>query len=116
MKFLILIYNNPQSRAVWQSLPPAQREAGLAAYRALDAELEASGELVVAAPLAPSAGTTVGPLATDGPFAEVKEFLAGFYVVDCDDAARARQIAARIPEAEFGAVEVRPTITLDEFA
>jgi hypothetical protein len=50
-------------------------------------------------------------MTTDGPFAEVKEQLAGFYLVECDSIERATEIAARIPEAEAGVVEVRPVRT-----
>ena len=49
---------------------------------------------------------------TDGPFAETKELLAGFYLVDCDNEGRAVEIAARFPEAEFGLIEVRPVLDM----
>ena len=49
-------------------------------------------------------------MATDGPFAEVKEHLAGFFLVDCESFERAIEIAARVPEAELGLVEVRPVL------
>jgi hypothetical protein len=45
---------------------------------------------------------------TDGPYVEAKEFLAGYYVVDCDRVERANELAARIPDARFTAIEVRP--------
>jgi hypothetical protein len=50
---------------------------------------------------------------SDGPFAEAKEFLAGFYLVECGSVERAVEIAARIPDAEFGTVEVRPVLDLE---
>jgi len=49
-------------------------------------------------------------LTTDGPYAEAKEMLAGIFLVECDSPERAVEIAARIPEAQFGVVEVRPTM------
>ncbi len=52
---------------------------------------------------------------TDGPFAEAKEHLAGFYLVDCDDEARALEIAARVPDAVWGLVEVRPVLDTSEW-
>ena len=52
-------------------------------------------------------------LRTDAPLAEAKEHLAGFYLIDCADPERAAQIAARIPEAAFGLVEVWPVMTYD---
>jgi hypothetical protein len=121
MKFAILIYHNPLSRDIWDRLTPEQRAEGLRAYAGLDDDLAASGELVAAQALAdPSHGTRVsvssGQVVTsDGPFAEAKEHLAGFYLVDCDDIERAVALAARIPEAAHGLVEVRPTLSLSDF-
>ena len=51
-------------------------------------------------------------MTTDGPFAEAKEQLAGFYLIECHSIERATEIAARIPEAEVGVVEIRPVRTL----
>lgn len=51
-------------------------------------------------------------MTSDGPFAEAKELLAGFYLVECEDIDRAIEIAGRIPEAELGLVEVRPALDL----
>lgn len=121
MKYLILIYSNPDSRAIWDGLPSDQRAVGLAAYAALNEDLNESGEMIVAEALAdPSLAKRVSvhegrPMTTDGPFAEVKELVAGFYVVDCESTERAVQIAARIPEAELGLVEVRPCMDLSGF-
>jgi hypothetical protein len=119
VKYLILIYSNPRSRQVFESLPPEQRAEGYRAYAALDEELAASGELIVSEALAdPSlarrvtvrAGRTI---TSDGPFAEVKEHLAGLYLVECDSLDRAVQIAARVPAAEDLEIEVRPVLELD---
>lgn len=116
MKYVILIYHNAEAMSVWQTLSPQQQAAGLRVYEELTAELAASGELVTADALADrslakrvTAGQG-GPIVSDGPFAEAKEELAGIYVVECDTAVRAQAIAARIPEARFGLVEVRPTM------
>lgn len=51
-------------------------------------------------------------MTADGPFAEVKEHLAGFYLVDCESTDRAVQIAARVPDAVWGLVEVRPVLDM----
>jgi hypothetical protein len=51
-------------------------------------------------------------LTSDGPFAEAKELLAGFFLLDCDSLERAVEVAARMPEAELGLIEVRPVLTL----
>jgi hypothetical protein len=121
MKYMILIYSNPQSRQVFEEMSRAERSEGLKAYAALTEDLTASGEFIVSAPLA-DASLTKRVLArdgraitTDGPFAEVKEQLAGFYFVDCDSIERAVEYAARVPEASLGLVEVRPTMDLSAF-
>jgi hypothetical protein len=122
VKYLILIYSNPESRALWESFPPEQRAQGLAAYEALDKELAESGEMVVSEALADAATTkrvhvTEGrTLTTDGPFAEVKEYLVGFYLVECASIERAVEIAAKVPEAFMGLVEVRPVTDLAALA
>ena len=121
MKYVILIYNNPAAREVWLRLPAAQRAEGLAVYAALREDLAASGELIVSEALADGsltrqvavrAGQTI---ITDGPFAEVKELLAGFFLIECESMERAIEYAARVPEAAFGVVEVRPVMDLSGF-
>ena len=54
-------------------------------------------------------------ITTDGPFAEVKEHLAGFYLLDCESQERAVEVAARIPDAVWGLVEVRPVLDRSTF-
>jgi hypothetical protein len=119
VKYVILIYSNPTSRKLWESFSDAERAEGFRAYAALDEDLAASGELIVSEALAdPSTATRVAvregrTITTDGPFAEAKELLAGFYLVDCDSHERAVAIAARVPGmAELGLVEVRPVLDL----
>ena len=119
MKYVILIYSNPTSRKLWESLSDAERAEGFRAYAALDEDLAASGEMIVSEALAdPSTARRVSvqadrTITTDGPFAEAKELLAGFYLVECDSLDRAIAIAARIPGlAELGLVEVRPVLDL----
>jgi len=117
MKYLLLIHHNPGSRQIWEAFSDAERAEGLGAYAALNEDLAASGELIVAEALAePSLAKRVSvrggqTMTTDGPFAEVKEQLAGFYLVECESMERAIAIAARVPEAAFGLVEVRPILT-----
>ena len=122
MKFMLLIYSNP---ANWEpvgesphgeALSEAERRQFAAAHTALQAELTESGERIGGAGLAvPAEATTVrshdGELeATDGPFAETKEHLAGFYLVECASRERALEIAARLPDARLTAVEVRQVV------
>ena len=118
MKYVILIYRNPESRQMWESLSETDRSVGLQAYRDLNAELAASGEYVASEALAyPEDGRQVwrrenGTISSDGPYAESKEHLAGFYLLDCASLQRAVEIAGRIPEADLGLVEVRPVLDL----
>ncbi len=120
MKYVILIYGNPQSREIWEAFSEAERGKGLQVYADLKEELSAAGELVATEALADRSlskrvairdGRT---LWTDGPFAEVKEELAGFFLVECESQERAIEIAAKIPEARLGLVEVRPTMVYSQ--
>jgi hypothetical protein len=121
VKYLILICGNAESRQVFESLSRTQRSDGLRVYAALNEDLAASGEMIVTTALAdPSLTKRVHviegrTLTTDGPFAEAKELLAGFYLVECESLERAVEHAARIPEAAYGLVEVRPTMDLSGF-
>jgi hypothetical protein len=113
---MILIHNNPTIRQLWENLSDAQRAGGLRAYAALRDDLAASGELILSERLAdPSLGKQVlvrdgQTMTTDGPFAEAKEQLAGFFLIECESIERAIEHAARVPEAPLGVVEVRPVM------
>lgn len=114
MRYLLLIYNE-ESPA---SEPQATRET-TAAYDAFTRDLQARGLLQAGEALHPtSAATTVrvrdgATFTTDGPFAETKEALGGFYLVNARDLDEAIELAARIPGAWSGSVEIRP---IREFA
>ena len=118
MKYLIMVLSNPESAAALRRLSAEQgREFGLG-HRALSEALADSGELVVSEGLADQSnavrvrvrdGETT---TTDGPFAEAKEQLAGFYLVECESLERAVALAARVPDAAFTDVEVRPVLDL----
>ena len=118
MKYLILIHQNRAARATRMTTPDDVQMAGLQAYLTLNADLAASGEFVSGEALADDSTSTVLSLrsgsvvATDGPFAESKEVLAGFYLVDVASRERAIEIAARIPDLTAGAgdVEIRPVM------
>jgi hypothetical protein len=118
VKYLILIWSNPESREIWESFSADEKAEGFAYYAALAEELEASGELIATEALAdPSLTKRVTvregeTMTSDGPFAEAKELLAGFFLLDCESAERAVEIAARLPEAELGLIEVRPCMEL----
>jgi hypothetical protein len=118
VKYVILIYRNPESRQMWETLSDSDRAVGLQVYRGLDAELAASGEHIASEALTyPEDGRQVwrrddGTISSDGPYAEVKEHLAGFFLIDCAGLDRAVEIAGRVPEADMGLVEVRPVLDL----
>ena len=113
VKYVLLIYSNPES---WASLSAEQREGLSRAHEDLSRELSEQGLLVSAAGLAdPITSRTVSvrddtTTTTDGPYAESKEHLAGFYLVECDDIDQAIGYAARMPDAKYVAVEVRPVM------
>ena len=121
MKSLSLIYSNPPSREAWKSFSPAEQADGFRAYSALTQDLQATGHLIATEALAdPSLGKRLAVrdgqvLTTDGPYAEAKELLAGFYLIHCDTVEEAIAYAARVPEAPLSLVEVRPVMDLSGF-
>lgn len=113
MKYLLMIYMNS---AIWDSLSEEERTAVFGAHDEFQGPIKDTGELLGFAALAdPSNSTTVRvrggvPAVTDGPFVEAKEYLAGYYVIDCESVERAHELAAQIPDARYTAVEVRPVM------
>lgn len=118
MKYIVLIHQNRASRRDFLSLPDDVRAEGIGGYERINAELHERGEWVAGEALADdSASVVVGvrdgaPVRTDGPFAEAKEMLAGFYVVDVDSVERAVEVAGRLPDVVAGAAfaEIRPVL------
>lgn len=113
MKYVCLIYG-VETR--WATMAKSDADTMMSDYRAFTESIKASGHHVGGHQLQPTtAATTVrvrnGKLsATDGPFAETKEQLGGFYLIDAKDLNEAIQIASRIPSAQDGSVEVRPIV------
>jgi hypothetical protein len=109
MKVLALIYGD---EGAWEALPSGEREAVYERYRAFGKA--ADGKVVDGAELAPtSSATTVRvrgdeTLVTDGPAEQVAQPLGGFYLLECESLDEAAELAAQIPGAETGAVELRP--------
>ncbi len=117
MKYLCLIYDE---EAKLGAMSKSESDAFMGEYFAFTDEVRASGHLVAGEELHPvHTATTVrvrnGRLAaTDGPFAETKEQLGGFYLIEARDLNEAIQVAARIPSARTGSVEVRPVVDPSE--
>ncbi len=108
MKFLALIYGSQER---WDSLTEAEQSAVYDRYRAFGEE--AGDKVLGGAELqGPARATTVRvrndeTVVTDGPYAETKEALGGYYVLECESIDEALELAARIPGAEHGVIEVR---------
>ena len=117
MKYLCLIYENEKN---WETMPQAESEAVMAEYFTFTDGLRTSGRYVAGEALQPTqTATTVrvrgGKISTtDGPFAETKEQLGGFYLIEANDLNEAIQVAARIPSARYGAIEVRPVVDFSQ--
>jgi hypothetical protein len=113
VKYLLIIQMNP---ATWESLSEAERTEIAEGQGTFMDTITASGEMVGTHALAdPSQSAVVrgrpgASTVTDGPFLEAKEYMGGFYVVDCENVERAHQLAAMIPGTDRLPVEVRPVI------
>ena len=109
MKYMALIYGNEEA---WDALSEEEQQRVAQRYMALGREpVTVGGDELQD----PDTATTIRvrdgeTLTTDGPFAETKEQLGGYYLIDCASLDEALEFAARIPAAERGAVEVRPVV------
>ena len=114
MQYMLLIYDDDEN--VWDKMPEAQRNEIYAEYGAFTTALQESGALLGANQLQPTGtATTVSvrdgeQLVTDGPFAETKEQLGGYYLIDVETVDEALEWAAKIPSARYGKIEVRPIV------
>ena len=117
MKYLCLIYDEESK---WATMSKDEAEALMGEYFAFTEGIRKSGHYVAGEALQPvQTATTVrvrsGKVSTtDGPFAETKEQLGGFYMIDARDLNEAIQIAAKIPSAKVGSVEVRPVQVFEQ--
>jgi hypothetical protein len=114
MQYMLLIYSDPHG---WETMSEAERGEIFNAYGTFTAELQASGKMVAGDALqATDTATSVRvrdgeTLTTDGPFAETKEVLGGYYLIDVETLDEALDWAAKIPGASHGTIEVRPVVT-----
>jgi hypothetical protein len=115
MQYLLLIYDDEQS---YWGLDEDSRSALHAEYGAFTESIQASGNMTGGAQLQPTSSATSvrvrngETLVTDGPFAETKEQLGGFYLVEAKDVDEAIALAERIPSARNGTIEVRPLVPM----
>ncbi len=113
MRYVLLIHHPEE---VWSELTDAQRQAVYLEYRTLIGELQANGNYVAGEELQPAATATSvkvrdgEQLVTDGPFAETREQVGGFFLIEAQDMDAAIKIAVRIPSARMGTIEVRPAV------
>jgi hypothetical protein len=119
MQYLLLIYGQESD---WTELTPAQSGAMQQEYGQFTKDIMDKGKYVGGNRLTSVAtATTVRVrdgkrVTTDGPFAETKEQLGGYYLIDAKDLDEAIALAARIPAARHGSVEVRPIFTMEQAA
>ena len=110
MKYMLLIYLEENA------LPDSEREKCYAESAQLARQIHATGNYLGASPLHPASTATSlrmregKRLVTDGPFAETREQLGGYFLIDANDLDEAIRIAERVPGARFGTVEIRPVM------
>jgi hypothetical protein len=112
-QYLLLFY---RSEEAWDEMPEAERKSMVGEYFAIVEELRARGSYVTGEPLQPvTTATTVrvredDVVMTDGPFAETKEQLGGYFLIEAASLAEACEWAGKVPAARYGSVEVRPVV------
>jgi hypothetical protein len=115
MRYVLLIYGGERE---WENFTPEQQQAGIDMYADYSKWLAEKGWMRAGEPLESSdQATTVRikdgeTLTTDGPYAETKEQLGGYYVIECDNLDQAIEAAARCPGASYGTMEVRPIMEM----
>ena len=113
MRYMLLIYHDEQA---WKRLTEAEHQEIYREYRQLIQELQSNGQYLAGDQLQPT--TTASSvrvrngkqLVTDGPFAETREQLGGFFMIQANDLTEAANIAGRIPSSRMGSVEIRPVV------
>lgn len=116
MKYMLLLYSSNDTGPTPGS---PEHAAEMQKWFDYTTEIEAAGAMIASDALHPvETATTVRvrdgkTLATDGPFAETKEMLGGFYLIDVEDLDQAKKWAEKIPLAPYGSVEIRPVMVFD---
>src|SRR5436190_23153743 len=115
MKYILLIYDDEQS---WAKLTEAEGKQMIGEYRKFGDGIKASGNYQAGSQLQPTTNATSvrvrdgKRLVTDGPFAETREQLGGYYLIEAKDLDAAIAIAEKIPSARIGTIEVRPLVQM----
>jgi hypothetical protein len=118
-QYMLLIYDDPST---WRSMSEQEQNAVMGEYQAYTDELREAGAFVAGDALQPTATAKSvrlrdgERLTTDGPFAETKETLGGYYLVEAASDQEALDWAAKIPSARFGTIEVRPIVVYPQTA
>jgi hypothetical protein len=113
MKYLLLIHTDEKS---WGALSDAERQKVYGEYRELTMQLRSGGNYLAGAQLQPTTTATSvrvrdgKRLVTDGPFAETREQLGGYFLIEAKNLDEAIGIAAQVPSAKMGTIEVRPIV------
>ena len=116
MKYVLMFADSVENQQAWDKMPEATRMAAYEGINKWFEEHSKAGRIAGGAELlGPSSSTTVRfkngkPVVTDGPFIEAKEYLAGYYTIEAPDLDGALAWAAKVPNAFYGSVEVRPVM------
>ncbi len=117
MRYILLIYSR---EADWTGLPDKEKGEIIQQYASFTDSIRKSGHYIAGDGLEPTTtAATVRlrngkPVSTDGPFAETREQLGGYYVIKAKDLVEAKAVAARVPGARMGAIEVRPIMEMGD--
>lgn len=115
MQYMLLIYEEEQK---WTTMPEAERNKMFGEYGTFTEAIKKSGHMLHGAPLQPTSTSTSvrvkdgKSVTTHGPFAETREQLGGYYLIEAKDLDEATMIAAKIPSARLGCIEVRPVMPM----
>ena len=113
MKYMLLIYHDEKN---WTGMSEAERQEIYSEYRQLIGELSSRGQYLAGDQLQLASNGSIvrvrggKQMVTDGPFAETREQIGGFFMIEARDLAQATSIAARIPSARTGVIEIRPVV------
>ena len=117
MRYLCLIYDQESK---WDTMPKEEADSFMGEYFSFTEDIRKNGQYLAGEALQPTpTATTVrvrnGKVSTtDGPFAETKEQLGGYYLINAKDLNEAIQVASRIPSARLGSIEIRPVVEFEQ--